>query len=169
VLALGATLAGCERPAATEAPHPSEIMPNRAPGLWREVVTADGSTQTMRICLDEAAARRLNLLGDELGRFECVANRSWKDGDGWSFEHQCNMLAYGRQEASGHVTGDLSKRFVMTATSRVEGSAYEKANGRHQTRIEAVLEGPCPAGWRPGEVQLETGERFTVLNTRPMR
>ncbi|MCR5874750.1 hypothetical protein LRS10_11585 [Phenylobacterium sp. J426] len=167
---LAAGLNGCqERRPAGETPAPGEIMPNRAPGLWREAVTADGSAQTRRICLDAAAARRLNLMGDELARFRCVANRTWRDGDGWSFEHQCDLLSDGRQEVTGHVTGDLARRWAMTATSIVEGAAFAQANGRHQTRIEAELEGPCPDGWRPGEVRLENGERFSLLNTRPMR
>ncbi|MGA0607596.1 DUF3617 domain-containing protein [Phenylobacterium sp. VNQ135] len=164
----GLLLAGCQREAA-QTPAPDEIMPMRAAGLWRQTVTADGTTKTMRICLDDQAARRLNLLGDELARFECPANRSWRDGDGWSFEHQCNMLSMGRQEVTGHVTGDLKRRFVMTATSLIAGSEFAKANGRHQTRIEGVLEGPCPAGWRPGEVELGDGARFNVLNSRPVR
>lgn len=161
-------LAGCQREAA-QAPAPGEVMPTRRAGLWREVVTVDGGVQRMRICLDEAAARRLNLLGDELGQYDCVANRTWREGDHWAFEHSCNMLSDGLQEVSGRVRGDLQARFSLTATSEIQRSQFPKANGTHQTTIEGTYEGPCPAGWRPGEVELENGERFSVLNTRPVR
>jgi len=168
-LAMGVLLllAGCQD--RTPKPAPGEIMPTRQAGLWRETVTADGTVQKMRICLDGAAARRLTLLGDELGQYQCVANRTWREGDHWAFEHSCNMLENGLQDVTGRVRGDIVRRFSLTATSIVERSQYPSANGTHRTTIEGAYEGPCPAGWAPGEVRIDGGERFNILNTRPVR
>lgn len=167
VLWAGLVLAGCGSP---EAARPSgEAIPARAPGLWRETVTTDGTTQVQRFCLDRAAARRLNLVGDELAPFACDVDRQWRTGDGWGYEYRCDMSSYGRQHHRGAARGDLATWFSLQETAVVEDAEFPKANGRHETTIEARHEGPCPAGMRGGDVLLDNGERFNVLNTRPMR
>ncbi len=158
-------LAGCQ--GGGKADHE---LPDRAPGLWRETVSGDGGGQTRRICLDAAAARRLNLLGEELGRFDCGTDRSWREAeDAWGFEYRCDVTDHGRQTARGQVRGDMATGFTLTARSTIEGSPYPQADGARQTTIAAVREGPCPAGWRPGEVRLEDGKRLYVLNSRAVQ
>jgi hypothetical protein len=81
----------------------------------------------------------------------------------WSFSSVCNVGAGGKTTTSGVITGDFNSKYEMTAESTTEGASAPQMNGPHKMAMEAVWVGPCPAGFKPGDMELPGGMKMNML------
>lgn len=174
IVALGA----CNRaddaktqPAAGEAAAPAKApaaadftAPKRKPGLWTQTVTTAGMTQTVRLCTDATTEEKLSVWGGQSTRDQC-ARQDIRQGPGGSiaFESVCEMGAGGTVTTTGAMTGDFSSAYVVKARSVTTGAAAPQMNGEHDMTMEAKYQGPCPADFRPGDMEVAQGVKFNVV------
>ena len=84
-------------------------------------------------------------------------------GGGWEFSSSCDM-------GSGHITshgvasGDFNSHYTVEIDSTTTGSPMPQANGAHKMKIDAVWQGPCPAGMRPGDMTLPGGMKINMID-----
>ena len=130
----------------------------RKAGLWSQTVNADGHTQTMKICFDAANLEDAEFSGD-VTKDKCSEHTVTPAPGGWSFKSVCDLGPGGHIVSTGTATGggDGYKVDVTTVTT---DAAMPQANGTHQAAIEAKWEGPCPAGMKPGDIDLPGGMRI---------
>lgn len=154
--------------AAAPAPGPAATAPQRKPGLWEQRVSSEGMVQVSRICLDEALEARFNWWGQQATSEACEKNLVSQRTDGaWQFSSVCDMGAGGRTTTSGVASGDFDNRYVVEAESSTVGAQAPQMNGTRQIRIEAVWQGACPEGFRPGDMELPGGVRINLLDMAP--
>jgi hypothetical protein len=155
---------GAPPAAGAGAPATSAALPQRAPGLWEQRVTTAGRSQVSRLCLDKAVEQRFTAWGQTTGRGACSRARvTPRAGGGWAFASSCDMGRNGRTDTRGVVTGDFSKSYKVQAKSTVSGAAAPLMNGTHEMNLEAVWQGPCPAGMQPGDLELPGGVKINML------
>ncbi|WP_337189301.1 DUF3617 family protein [Phenylobacterium sp.] len=138
----------------------------RRPGLWSQAMTSDGSTQTIKLCTDEATEAKFSLVGQQVSKEMCPKNVITPKPGGWAFESECSMGGMGTTVTRGEATGDLNSRYTIKATVVTSGSSMPQANGTSQMEITAVREGDCPAGMKPGDMTLPGGITMN-LNSIP--
>jgi len=141
-------------PAAASAPM---TPPARKPGLWSQTVTTAGVTQTMKICFDEAVDKRMAVYGQAVGQDRCAKNVVTPTAGGWRFESVCDMGSGGTTSTTGEAKGDFSSRYEVKAVTETTGAEAPQMNGRHEMSLTAAWQGPCPAGMKPGDMQLPGG------------
>jgi hypothetical protein len=174
-------LAGCNRNEAgsdAEAPAPvagqetplpgqtaTPAAPARRAGLWEQRLSTEGIVQVTRICIDDALEARLSWWGQPTTQESCEKNLVTRRTDGdWQFSSVCDMGAGGKTTTSGVASGDFSSRYVITAESSTVGAAAPQMNGTRSVNIEAVWQGACPEGFRPGDMELPGGIRMNLLD-----
>ena len=137
---------------------PAAMSMKRKPGLWSQTIATGGMTQTMKVCLDEATDQQMQVTGQAVGKDMCSENTVTPTAGGWSFKSVCSMgQGGGTVTSTGSATGDFNSHYVIKASSVTAGSSMPQANGTHDVSIDATWEGPCPAGMKPGDMQLPGG------------
>jgi len=158
------TAAATGEPAAAKAPAGPMTPPKRKAGLWAQTMVAQGMTQTTKFCTDAAVEAKMSVWGQQMGQDMCAKNLITPAAGGWSFESECDMGQGGKVATKGSATGDFNSRYVIKATSVTTGSAMPQANGTHEMQMTAAWEGPCPAGMKPGDMQLPGGMTVNIAN-----
>jgi hypothetical protein len=139
-------------------------MPKRKPGLWRHTITTAGATQTMTLCLDAAADRQLAVWGQGASQEMCQQTDMRRRLDGAiAFSSTCDMGGGGKTTSKGVIQGDFGTAYKMEADSVTEGASAPQMNGAHKMTLEAAWTGPCPAGARPGDVEMN-GMKFNMVD-----
>lgn len=157
-----------EAPAPTaEAPSAGEAAPaapTRKPGLWEQRVSTEGMVQVSRICIDEALEKRIGWWGQQATAEACEKNQVTRRADGgWQFSSVCDMGTGGRTTTSGVATGDFDSRYLVEAESSTVGAEAPQMNGTRKVIIESAWQGPCPEGFKPGDMELPGGVRINLL------
>lgn len=137
------------------------VIPTRAPGLWSQTMTLGDYAQTSKLCLDAAAEKQVSLWGQ--GVSGCKPGPVQRTADGWSFSSSCDMGEGGVTTTHGTVKGDFAKAYRVEAQSTTTGAATAQMNGDHAMIIDAVNEGPCPAGFAPGDLEVAGGVKVNIL------
>jgi hypothetical protein len=168
--AAAAALAGCEKPQPKTAKAPIQGAFDVAPpapkaGLWVISTTGKTAAQTTRLCIDQASAARLGPGAEPAAGKRCPV-RTWsRRADGaLVFTSVCDLGEQGLREATAVMTGDLARAYRMAVTETTTGAVARAANGTRAFSLAAEWRGPCPAGWTGGDVGLEKGVRFNLLN-----
>jgi hypothetical protein len=138
----------------------------RRPGLWSQTMTTDGTTQTIKLCTDEATEAKFSLMGQQISQDMCPRNVITPKPGGWTFESECDMAGMGKSVTRGEAAGDLNSRYTIKASVVTSGSSMPQANGTSQMEIVAVREGECPASMKPGDMTLPGGMTMN-LNALP--
>jgi hypothetical protein len=140
--------------------------PQRKPGLWSQTVTTAGMTQTVKICTDAATESKLSLWGGQAGRDLC-AQQDIRQGLGGdiAFSSVCDMGSAGTISTNGTIKGDFNSKYVVTAKSVTTGAGAPQMNGEHDMVMEAAWLGPCPADFKPGDMEVAQGVKFNILET----
>ncbi len=156
---------GDAAPAAGTAPAPGPAAtPKRKPGLWSQTVTMEGFSQTTRICLDEATEAKLSVVGGQMSQEACSQTAMTpRVGGGWSFSSTCDMGSGGKTATSGVITGDFASKYRMEADTTTEGAAAPQMNGARKMVMDAAWQGPCPADFKPGEMEMPNGMKINML------
>lgn len=152
------------KPAAVaQAPAAPAAPPARKAGLWRQTVQTAGMTQTSRVCIDAAVEKQMSVWGQQVSGQVCSENTVTPAADGWSFTSRCDMGSGGNIVTTGVAKGDFDAAYRVTAKSTTTGAAAPQMNGEHDMTIEAVWEGPCPAGFAPGDMELPGGMKINMM------
>ena len=144
-----ASAAGAAEPTAATAPSM-----DRKAGLWAQTVTTGGQSQTMKLCLDPATDKQIQITGQAMGQDACSENSMTPAPGGVSFRSVCASPGAGTTTTTGTATGDFADHYTVKATSVTSGATMAQANGTHEVTIDAKWEGPCPAGMTPGDMQM---------------
>ena len=154
---------------APEAAKPAVAMeaPTRKAGLWEQTMSSGQMHQTMKLCLDDATEQKMKWYATENagGKSTCQqATMAPKLGGGWSFHSVCDLGQGGKVTSDGEATGDFGSHYVMTVNSVTTGSSMPQANGPHKITMEGAWKGACPAGMRPGDMEMPGGMRINTLD-----
>ncbi|WP_309645972.1 DUF3617 family protein [Phenylobacterium sp.] len=160
-----AAAVGEAAPAAANAPVSGPAaMPKRKPGLWSQTVTMAEFSQTTRICLDAAAEAKLSVLGGQATQDMCQqTTMTPKLGGGWTFSSVCDMGSGGKTTSTGTITGDFDTKYRMESDSTTEGAGAPQMNGSRKMVMEAAWQGPCPADFKPGDMEMPNGMKMNLL------
>ena len=153
-LAAALALAGCGKSVTSTKAAQSG---NRKPGLWEQTVVSAGRSQTQRVCVGEGAA---SSFGAALAHgAACTAGTMAGTAHGFSIDTTCEGGANGRTVAHAVVSGDPAASYRMEVTTTVTGAAAPQVNGTRTSVTTAAWKGPCPAGMKPGDIDLPDGTR----------
>jgi hypothetical protein len=161
-LATLASLAGCGRPAGEPA---STGTPTRKSGLWEQVLTRDGKPGKLgglKICLDAASDLKLGVFGRHFAKGECQKSISRDATGAYHFSSSCTLKGGELVSTRGTATGDFTSRYDVQSDISVSGSPVEPMNGMHSIHIIGHYRGPCPAGMRPGDINLGSGMKINI-------
>ena len=139
--------------AATEA---SPATPERKPGWWRlEIATQTGMPrpmrQTVHLCTDPSIDRVQTPFGVHTGP-GCPPNRVSRAGNGWDIAASCQVGAMA-MTTQGHLTGDLASAYHVDLDVRMQPPPTPRMGDVH-VAMDAHREGACPAGKKPGDLDL---------------
>ncbi len=137
-------------------------MPKRKPGLWSHTMVADGSTQTMKICIDADTDAKMSVWGQAMSKEMCSKNVMTATPGGYAFESECDMGNMGHTVGKGTVSGDFNSAYTVKTTSTVTGSSIPQANRTSEMTLQAKWEGACPAGMTGGDIQLANGMKLNI-------
>ncbi|MAK81897.1 MAG: hypothetical protein CMJ17_08470 [Phenylobacterium sp.] len=158
-------------PAAEDAQTPlpgqpgAPAAPTRRAGLWEQRLSTEGIVQVTRICIDDTLDERLSWWGQQATDESCEKNLVTRRTDGsWQFSSVCDMGTGGKTTTSGVASGDFATRYVITGESSTVGAQAPQMNGTRTVNIEAVWQGACPEGFRPGDMELPGGMRVNLLD-----
>ena len=160
-----ATSAG---PAAANAPAAaaqtaSVTPPERKAGLWEQKMSGAGMTQVSRICVSDAVNKKVTLWGQQGGEEMCSQKSITPSAGGWKFSSTCNMGPGGTIVSSGEAKGDFGAHYTVDIKSSTTGAAAAHANGEHAMTLDATWKGPCPADFKPGDMELPGGMKINML------
>jgi hypothetical protein len=160
-------LSGCKPtpPADTQAAAgPAVDAPRRKPGLWKQsmLIQEGDSIQNVPICLDAASDAKLSWWGRPGS--DCSTSQVSRQPDGsWKFQSTCALPQGGQVVTEGRAVGDFTRSYQVVADSRVTGAPNDNLNGSHSVTIDAVWQGDCPKGMKPGDMDLPNGQRVNAL------
>lgn len=150
---------------------PVEITaPQRKPGLWKITTTAAGVTQTMRLCTDAATEAKFSVWGGQASKDMCSQQdmKRTLTGD-IEFSSTCDMGSGGKTTTTGVMTGDFNKSYTVNARTVTEGAGAPQMNGTREMTMQAEWQGPCPADFKPGDMEVAEGMKFNILEMSAMK
>jgi hypothetical protein len=137
--------------------------PDRRPGLWEQTMSTAGMKQVSKICFDEAVAKKMSLWGQQASETNCSQQSLTPTLGGWKFASSCKMGAGGTIVSSGEAKGDFNSHYTVAIHSTTTGASVAQMNGVHDMTLEATWKGPCPPGFKPGDIELPTGMKINML------
>ncbi len=139
--------------------------PKRKPGLWVQTMTIPGMTQKSSICTDAAVEDAVGFWGQQMTRDRCARSSITRNADGsWTVESQCDMGSGGVTTTKGVARGDFNTAYSMTMESSTVGAGAAHMNGVHKMTLQATWQGPCPAGAKPGDIDLGNGMKINMMD-----
>lgn len=158
---------------ASAAPEPRPMqtsLPPRAPGLWKMVITEEGSAdppQNLQICINAEVDKHLGIMGSDLSGDRCQRTVSNLTADSWGILATCVMGAGVTTEYSGSIEGDFSKAYTMQVRAQTTGNNMPQMDRLAIYKIDAKFAGRCPSGYVPGDIA--SGEfRFNLFDMAGM-
>lgn len=143
------------------------VAPRLKAGLWRVSMSGDGAAMTSRMCVDAAMQEKMNVIGAQQQAGACQQNTvSPLPGGGFGFQAVCDSTATGGGKATttGQITGDMQTGYVNRMTTVTTGYPVAHMNRTTEMTAEGRYEGPCPADMKPGDMQVEGGPRFNMVD-----
>ena len=150
-------------PAVASAPAGPMTPPERKAGLWEHKMSTAGMTQVSRICFSDEVNKKMSLWGQQGGDDNCSAKSMTPIAGGWTFSSTCNMGSGGTIVSSGEAKGDFGTHYTVDIKSTTTGAAAPQMNGDHAMTLEATWKGPCPADFKPGDMELPGGMKINML------
>jgi hypothetical protein len=149
--------------ASATAPTVPSGPPARKPGLWVQTISTGDMTQTTRICLDEATDKAMSLVGSQMSDDICSKHEVTPVAGGYRFSSVCAAGdGTGTTTTEGTATGDFNARYKVEAQSTISGANAPQMNGARKMTVEAEWQGPCPAGFKPGDMELPGGMKMNI-------
>ena len=138
----------------------AQQLPTRKPGLWQITMqVTNAPSQTMRQCIDARTDPQMQRFGQGVSQEQCVRNTMQRDGDRYVGESECRVGATTITSRSVFA-GDFGKAY----RGEVESRYVPPMAGVSQSKVtvNARWIGACPAGWRPGDMELPNMGRVNV-------
>jgi hypothetical protein len=138
----------------------AQDLPSRKAGLWEITMQVTNSpSQTMRQCIDEKTDQQMQRFGQGLSQQQCTKNTMQRDGDRYVSESECKLgptVATSR----GVFGGDFDKAY----RGEVDTRYMPPMAGISQSKMtmSAKWAGACPAGWKPGDMEMPGMGRVNV-------
>ncbi len=126
-----------------------------------------GMTQVSRICISDAVNRKMAIWGQQAGDDVCTGKSLTPTAGGWKFSSTCNMGSGGTVVSSGEARGDFGTHYTVDMKSTTTGAGAPQMNGEHLMTLEATWKGPCPADFKPGDMELPGGMKINMLTMAP--
>jgi len=143
---------------------PAMTPPKRKPGLWEQTISMSEMTQKSSICIDKAVEDAMGWWGQQTTKDMCAKQSVTRALDGsWRVESECSMGSGGKTVTKGVASGDFGSNYRMEAETITTGAAAPQMNGSHKMTLTAAWKGPCPAGMKPGDMQLPGGMKINML------
>lgn len=135
--------------AAPEAVADNEI-PSPSPGLWEMKMTmagTGGAPTVSRICYDAATAKQAGVMGRQAAaEADCKQTFQRRADGALAISSTCTGPDGKPMTSTGVVRGDFSKTYTMEFT--------QDAQAGGQMKIDAARLGDCPAGFKPGDMEV---------------
>jgi hypothetical protein len=154
---LGAAVAGL---ALATGSAQGQDMPVRRPGLWEITMqTTNAPSRTVKHCIDEKTDRPMQQLGQSLDREACARNAWRRDGERYLGESECR---FGASVATTRSVfgGDFARAYRGEVNTRFEPPLG--GVGQSKVTLTARWAGTCPAGWKPGDMEMPGMGRMNV-------
>ncbi len=134
----------------------AQEMPKMKPGLWETTTSTGGQkgapahTSKSSMCISEAVQKDMMTFSQSMGA-QCSKNITRRDGNKYIGEAECNFGgSVMKSQSVSTFTGDTSYRVESRATfSPPMGGMSESTSTQ-----EAKFVGPCPAGMKPGDMNM---------------
>ena len=175
-LVIGASalpLAACNKKPAEQAgqanvaAQPAKVeTPKRKPGLWKQTIFVEdiNALQTATVCLDADADAKMAWWAQQGVRGGCAKNDMRRQPDGsWKFSSVCEMAGGIKMTTDGTAVGDFQSKYEVKAETTTSGAPMAQMNGTRTVTIDASWQGACPAGMKPGDMELPDGRRVNML------
>lgn len=130
--------------------------PQRKPGWWEMRITMAGPTptpvhQTMRLCTDPSIEKTQSPFGVNSGT-QCPKPEVTRTPTGWRISSTCAMGAM-TVSTTGAASGDFDNRYHVDLVTRMRPPPTPQT-GEMKIGMDAVWLGSCPAGKKPGDVEM---------------
>jgi hypothetical protein len=146
-------------------PAAANDLPARKPGLWEMSITSGKEPAvSTRQCIDAATDARMQQAGRGLMSANCSKDVTRREGARWISESVCK-LGSSTVTSRSVTTGDFQQGFRVEVESRYAPPLMGTA--QDASVIEARWAGPCPAGWKPGDMELPGTQRRMNINEMP--
>ena len=149
-------------PAAVKAPV-SMTPPARKAGLWEQTISTGKMVQTSRICFSDELNKKMTVWGQQGGKTDCSEQSFSRTLTGWKFRSTCDLGASGTIHSEGETKGDFGSHYTVNMKSSTTGAAAAQMNGEHTMTLKATWKGPCPADFKPGDMELPGGMKINML------
>ena len=150
------------------APTQSNGLPMPKAGLWEQTMSREGiPPQPTKVCLDDALSAKVAVQQPTVAGASCTPAQAVKTADGYTVSAKCDMGTGGVTVSEGKASGDFQTDYTMVLTSTTTGAAVPQMNRSSQITVHAKWLGPCPADWKPGDVELPNGRRVNTVAGAP--
>jgi hypothetical protein len=141
----------------------ADELPERKAGLWEIKMSRAGMPeQTSRQCTDPSVEKKMRDMVLAGGAMNCSKMDIRKTSSGYAADAICSMFNPVVMSITSHTeyTGDFNSAYTMKQTGRLE---MGKTPPRDTSMsISAKWLGACPAGWKPGDIEMPNGGRMNL-------
>ncbi|MDR0775650.1 MAG: DUF3617 domain-containing protein [Azonexus sp.] len=141
----------------------ADELPTRKAGLWEMKISSAGMPENItRQCIDAAFEKEMKGMAASLGgQHKCSKQDIRKTSAGYVIDAVCETMG---MTITSHTefTGDFNSAYTMKQTGRVQGKTTGKAGQDTAMTMQAKWLGACPAGWKPGDIEIPGGTRINV-------
>lgn len=135
-------------------------LPARRPGLWELTLqTTQAPSRSVRQCIDARTDSQMQRFGQGIDARQCTRSVFQKEGNRYVGEASCRFdrtLATTRSVFAG----DFQKAYRGEIEARYDPPMAGVAQSR--MLISARWIGPCPSGWKPGDMEMAGMGRMNV-------
>lgn len=145
---------------------PESEVPVRRPGLWQITMQIAGAQpQSVRHCVDARTDLPMQLLGHDDAR-ACSRRTMHREGDRYLGEFECTLGASTTRTRTSF-EGDFKTTYRGQIDSRVDPPVAGVTQSR--VTLTARWSGACPAGWKPGDMDVAGMGRVNIADMQSMR
>lgn len=143
----------------TAGPAQAQEFPPRKPGLWEITMIGTGiPPHTVKHCVDAKTDKQMQQSAQGLVG-SCKPGRLQKEGAAFVFDQECSFGGYSVLSRSV-TTGDFQSKIRTEVTSKFTPPL--PGRDANKTAIDSQWTGACPAGWKPGDMEMPGGARANV-------
>jgi hypothetical protein len=137
-----------------------QAPPTRRPGWWELQVlisgpTPEGIRQTLHMCTDAEVDKRQSPFGVNMNGGGCPAPKITRMSDHWMVSAACDTGAM-KITADAVATGDFNDRYHVDIVTHMDPPPAPQA-AEVKIGMDARWVGECPAGKKPGDVDVGAG------------
>jgi hypothetical protein len=167
-VASGASAPAAAAPAAS-GPLSADQIPHRKPGLWKQVVSLEGSPNgmTTELCVDAASEAKASAFSQSMtAEAHCTTPQFSRGLDGSiSFAGACDMGPNGKSSTKGVIKGDFNSSYTADIDTQYSGAAMAGMSGEHKMIMTATWTGPCAPDQKGGDIILPGGMKRNILES----